>query len=70
MLGQAFNSDDNISQFTDHYLAKTKKVVSRFGDVSVTYAVFMRRPVIFTPKLVVEGSFLFCLDYLFLINRI
>ncbi|HWK43680.1 MAG TPA: nicotinate phosphoribosyltransferase [Stellaceae bacterium] len=33
---------------------RTKAVVERFGDKRVTYAVFMRRPVISTPRLMVE----------------
>jgi nicotinate phosphoribosyltransferase len=43
-----------ISRWTDKYFAKTKDVVGRHGDKAVTYAVFMRRPVIFTPRLMVE----------------
>ena len=41
--------DAGIAGLTDHYFRKTKEVVGRFGDMTVTYAVFMRRPVIFTP---------------------
>ena len=51
--------EDHIRDWTDHYFLKTKKTVERFGDKQVTYAVFMRRPVIFTPKLMVawlEGA--------------
>lgn len=44
----------DIGRFTDRYFAKTKAAVERFGDVQVTYAVFMRRPVIFTPRLAVD----------------
>ena len=46
--------DDHIGRWTDQYFNKTKKTVDRFGDVTVTYAVFMRRPVIFTPRLMLE----------------
>ena len=45
--------DDHIRRWTDHYFLKTKKTVERFGDKQATYAVFMRRPVIFAPKLMV-----------------
>ena len=51
--------EDHIRGWTDHYFLKTKKTVERFGDKQVTYAVFMRRPVIFAPKLMVawlEGA--------------
>ena len=40
-----------IGRWTDHYFSRTRAVVERFGDKRVTYAVFMRRPVISTPKL-------------------
>ena len=33
---------------------KTKEVVGRFGDSTVCYAIFMRRPVIFTPRIMVR----------------
>jgi len=38
---------------TDSYFLKTKAIVGRFGDRSATYAVFMRRPVISTPRLAI-----------------
>jgi nicotinate phosphoribosyltransferase len=45
---------DQVPRFTDTYFLRTKEVVRRFGDRHVTYAVFMRRPVICTPKLMVD----------------
>jgi nicotinate phosphoribosyltransferase len=39
---------------TDSYFLKTKAIVGQFGDRRATYAVFMRRPVISTPRLAVE----------------
>ncbi len=45
---------DDIARFTDRYFVKSKAAVERFGDTNVTYAVFMRRPVIFTPRLAVD----------------
>ena len=47
-------ADDDIARWTDHYFLKTKRTVERFGDREVTYAVFMRRPVIFAPKLMID----------------
>jgi len=44
----------DIPRLTDHYFLRTKEVVGRFGDQTVTYAVFMRRPVVFTPRLAVR----------------
>ena len=45
--------DEEISRRTDRYFAKTRLAVARFGDTRVTYAVFMRRPVILAPRLMV-----------------
>jgi len=47
-------SESDLKHFTDKYFLKTREIVGRFGDCNVTYAVFMRRPVIFTPKLAVD----------------
>ncbi len=44
---------ENVARWTDRYFLKTKQTIERFGDMTVTYAVFMRRPVIFTPRLLV-----------------
>jgi len=44
----------DIAARTDTYFKKTKEVVERYGDKTVTYALFMRRPVIFCPRLMVE----------------
>jgi nicotinate phosphoribosyltransferase len=44
----------DIPDWTDKYFLKTKETVGRFGDKTVCYAVFMRRPVIFTPRLMVD----------------
>ena len=40
--------------WTDHYFLKTKRVVEKKGDKTVTYAVFMRRPVLFAPRIMVD----------------
>ena len=47
-------SDDEIARHTDLYFAKTKRVVARFGDTRVTYSMFVRRPVCFAPRLMIE----------------
>jgi nicotinate phosphoribosyltransferase len=44
----------DVERWTDRYFVKTKETIARFGDKTVTYAVFMRRPVIFTPRLMVR----------------
>ena len=43
-----------LAAHTDSYFLKTKAIVERFGDRRATYAVFMRRPVISTPRLAIE----------------
>lgn len=45
---------DDIAGRTDSYFNRTKSVVARFGDMQVTYAVFMRRPVISAPRLMLD----------------
>jgi len=43
-----------VESRTDVYFKKTRAIVESFGDVEATYAVFMRRPVIFCPQLMVD----------------
>lgn len=45
---------DDIPRLTDHYFRRTQDIVGRHGDVQVTYAVFMRRPVLAAYRLAVE----------------
>ena len=45
---------DRLPRLTDAYFLRTKEIVRRFGDREATYAVFMRRPVICTPRLMVD----------------
>jgi nicotinate phosphoribosyltransferase len=45
---------EEIARWTDRYFVKSKETIRCFGDMTVTYAVFMRRPVIFTPRLAVR----------------
>ncbi|HSK38698.1 MAG TPA: nicotinate phosphoribosyltransferase [Arenibaculum sp.] len=47
-------SADDIGRWTDTYFLRTKATVGRFGDKRVTYAVFMRRPVISAQRLAVD----------------
>ena len=44
----------DIAARTDTYFNRTKQIAARFGDKRVTYAVFLRRPVISAPRLMVE----------------
>ena len=45
---------NQIDSWTDKYFSHTKEAVSKFGDAKVTYALFMRRPVISAPRLAIE----------------
>jgi nicotinate phosphoribosyltransferase len=44
----------DITARTDAYFNRTRQIVRMFGDRRVTYAVFLRRPVVSAPKLMVE----------------
>lgn len=46
--------DRAIADHTDQYFNKTKRVIGQFGDKTVTYAIFMRRPVTFCPKIMLD----------------
>ena len=47
-------SAGSVTDWTDAYFNRTKATVARFGDVPVTYAVFMRRPVVTAPRLAID----------------
>lgn len=47
-------SDTEIAARTDAYFNHTREIVSQFGDVRVTYAIFLRRPVVCAPALMVN----------------
>jgi len=44
----------DITARTDKYFNRTREIVRKFGDRRVTYAVFLRRPVVSAPALMVE----------------
>ena len=43
-----------VRDWTDAYFNRTKEAVAHFGDVPVTYAIFMRRPVVTAPRLALD----------------
>jgi len=47
-------NEADVSAWTDQYFKRTRAIVEKFGDISVTYALFMRRPVISAPRLAVD----------------
>jgi len=44
----------DVAARTDKYFSRTREIVARYGDRHVTYAVFMRRPVISAPRLMID----------------
>lgn len=46
--------EKDIAARTDSYFNRTRHIVAKFGDRRVTYAVFMRRPVVAAPRLMVD----------------
>jgi len=52
--GRADELHRDIAGRTDVYFNRTRAIVQRFGDKRVTYAVFLRRPVISAPRLMLD----------------
>jgi nicotinate phosphoribosyltransferase len=50
----AADGPPSLAARTDSYFLKAKAIVGRFGDCRATYAVFMRRPVVCTPRLAID----------------
>ena len=48
------SEDSDISRWTDKYFTRTRQAVEKFGEVSITYAVFMRRPVVSAPRIALD----------------
>jgi nicotinate phosphoribosyltransferase len=47
-------SEADIAARTDSYFKRTKAIVGQFGDCRVTYAIFLRRPVVSAPRLMLD----------------
>ena len=45
---------DTVTRWTDAYFNRTKQAIDKFGDCEVTYAIFLRRPVVSAPRLAIE----------------
>jgi nicotinate phosphoribosyltransferase len=50
----ASDGPPSLEARTDSYFLKAKAIVGRFGDRQATYAVFLRRPVVCTPRPAIE----------------
>lgn len=48
------HDEAGIRGWSDAYFRRTRQIIERFGDIEVTYAVFMRRPVVSAPRLAVN----------------
>ena len=48
------DSSEDIRRWADAYFNRTKRTVEANGDARVSYAVFMRRPVVSAPRLAIE----------------
>ena len=53
-MAESEGRNSEIKCWTDQYFNKTREIVQRNGDTQVTYAIFMRRPVSFAPRLMIE----------------
>ncbi len=45
---------EEISHGTDMYFHRTRGIIEKFGDEKVTYAIFLRRPVVSAPRLALD----------------
>jgi nicotinate phosphoribosyltransferase len=54
LVAEDLSQPETIAAYTDTYFKKTKAIVARYGDKTVTYAVFLRRPVISAPRLMLD----------------
>ncbi len=52
--GRLFPEGEDIPRLTDSYFNRTKAILGRFGDCEATYAVFMRRPVLYAARLALD----------------
>jgi nicotinate phosphoribosyltransferase len=54
------NRDAFVAARTDKYFSKSRKIAEKFGDRTVRYGVFQRRPTIAAPRLAIEFMREFC----------
>jgi nicotinate phosphoribosyltransferase len=54
MKGLQYPKSADVAHLTDKYFTRTRGIVEKFGDCTVTYAIFMRRPVLYACQLAVD----------------
>ncbi len=54
MQNSNWPSVEDVTLWTDKYFSNTKTIIEHFGDTDVTYAFFLRRPVLCAIRLAVE----------------
>ena len=52
--GRAWPDEGQVPAWTDTYFKRSKETIGRFGDAKVTYALFLRRPVVSAPRLALD----------------
>ncbi len=52
--GSAWPDEGRVPAWTDTYFKRSKETIGRFGDAEVTYALFLRRPVVSAPRLALD----------------
>ena len=52
--GAVWPGESAVPDWTDTYFKRSKETIGRFGDATVTYALFMRRPVVSAPRLAID----------------
>lgn len=50
------SNEPDVSAWTDKYFSNTKAIIEHFGDTEVTYAFFLRRPVLSATRLATEWA--------------
>ena len=52
--GMVWPDEGRVPAWTDTYFKRSKETIGRFGDARVTYALFLRRPVVSAPRLALD----------------
>ena len=47
-------SEESLRLWTDMYFTRTREIIDNFGDKHVLYAIFLRRPIVSAPRLLLD----------------